>query len=691
MHRENKYSQKGSTKKNSSPPQDIIRVALAGNPNSGKSTLFNFLTGSRQRIGNWPGVTVERREGEFTLEGARVLVVDLPGTYALSCVSMDESIARDYILDARPDIIVNIIDATALERNLYLTITLLEMGVPVVVVLNMMDLVEKEGIVIDTDEISKVLDVPVIKAVATQGIGIEEAKKQIVEQAKRAPLDFKLRYGNDIRKNILLIQEKLETSDIALHYPPRWLAIKILEKDTGITQQIEQYEEGRAILRLAGERARKFEQRYGYELEMSIVERRYGFLHGLIKECVSHQKFQTEQRINVTDRIDQVVINKYLGIPIFFVTMFVLFQLVFLLGNPLADVVDIVFGLLSRGAATVLNLIHTPDFIVSLVSEGIISGVGAVVVFLPNILLLFFLISILEDSGYMARAAFVTDRVMHALGLHGKSFIPMLLGFGCSVPAIMGTRILESRKDRLLTILIIPFMSCSARMPIYILFAGAFFAQYQGWVIFGIYILGIFAAIGSAQLFKRVFFREEVAPLIMEMPPYRLPKLKGILFHTWLRGLMFLKKAGTVIVAAVIIVWLLAALPPGAEYGSKQSIMGYVGRGIAPILEPAGFGNWSSAIALIFGFFAKEAVVSTLGTTLGTAGAGLQNALQAQFTPVSAMAFMVFCLLYVPCLPTFVTIWKEAGAKWALFQALYSTTLAWSVAVIIYQLGSLLM
>lgn len=666
-------------------------VALVGNPNCGKSTIFNRLTGARQRVGNWPGVTVERKEGEFELNNIKVKVVDLPGTYALSAYSLDEKIARDFILDGNPDIIVDIVNAASLERNLYLTMILLEMGCPLVIALNMIDLVEKDGLEIDTSKLSTVLGVPVVKTAAVKGIGIQELKECIISYTTSESAEkFSINYGNSIEKILNKIEQNLQERNIPLPGTRRWQAVKILENDPLILEKIKSTSYGTEILSLAQEEAKKFERSYGFDLETAIIERRYGFIHGLVKECV-YTRIQPERRINITDKIDQIVLNKYLGVPIFLIAMWLTFMLVFTVGNPLADVIDAFFGWVAGAVAKLFTAIGLPEMLVSLVADGVISGVGSVLVFLPNILILFFIIAFLEDSGYMARAAFVTDRFMHKLGLHGKSFIPMILGFGCNIPAVMGTRILESRKDRLLTILIIPFMSCSARLPIYILFTGAFFAQYQGWIIFGLYLFGVLVAILSAQLFKALFFKEEVAPLIMELPPYHLPAIRGILIHTWHRGSLFLRKAGTIILSAVVLVWMLASFPPGVEYASQHSIIGQIGKLIAPLLKPAGFGNWESAISLMFGFIAKEVVVGTLGTIYGASGEGLLSAIQHHFTPLSGLSFMFFSLIYVPCIATIATIWKEAGKKWALFSMAYSTGIAWVVAVIIYQIGNLVM
>ncbi len=667
--------------------QKEIIVGLVGNPNSGKTTVFNSLTGFHHRVGNWPGVTVERKEGEFYSNGRRVFIIDLPGTYSLGAISLDEKIAREFILEDKSDVIVDIVDASVIERHLYLTVTLLEMGAPLILVLNMMDIAQKQGITIDNEEISEVFGIPVVETVALVGKGIEELKEAIIHYEPPDKHTFKVHYGNDIEKIIREIEEVSSALSIVEKYPHRWVVLKILENDLGIVEKIKNDPAGEKVLRLAKERSDWFEKTYGLDMEMAITEGRYGFVHGLIKECVTKRVQDTEFLLNVSDKIDQVFVNRYLGLPLFLLSMWITFQLVFMVGNPLARLIEIVFELMSKGATSFLSYVSAPEFMISLVSDGIISGVGSVVVFLPNILILFFLISILEDSGYMARAAFVMDRIMHALGLHGKSFIPMILGFGCSVPAILGTRILESRKDRHLTILLIPFMSCSARLPVYVFFSAAFFAQSQGWVIFGLYMFGILVAILTAQIFRKFFIREEAAPLIMELPPYRVPKLKGIVFHTWIRGAHFLKKAGTVIFAAVMVVWLLSSLPPGVDYASSQSLIGTIGSKISFFFIPPGFGEWQSSVALLVGVAAKEAIVGTLGATYGATGQALRSIIQSHFNPLSALSFMIFTLLYVPCIPAVIAIWQEAGRKLAFISIFYSLGVAWIIATVVYQVG----
>ncbi|MBW2039278.1 MAG: ferrous iron transport protein B [Deltaproteobacteria bacterium] len=660
-----------------------ILIALAGNPNTGKTTVFNQLTGSRQHVGNWPGVTVEKKEGEFTFQGARVRVVDLPGTYGLTAYSIDEKIARDFLVKERPDLVVAIVDATNLERNLYLVTQLLELKVNLIICLNMLDLAEKRGWEIDIQTVSDVVRAPVVPTVANKGQGIEDLKKTILSTATRTDNKFKIDYGRDTETMIEEVEEEIRSLE-DFPYPPRWSTIKFLEGDPDVLKLLYRkgIDEGKLNRFLL-----KVQRDLGYDdLETLIAERRYGYIHGLCKECIK-KRADIEERINWSDQIDKVLTNKYLGIPIFLAFMVMTFQIVFGLGGPLADLIDAFFGWLGSGTTSLLQPLGAPPWIISLLSDGIIAGVGSVLVFLPHILLLFLAIAILEDSGYMARAAFVMDRLMHALGLHGKSFIPMIIGFGCNIPAIMATRTLESKKDRILTILVNPLMSCSARLPIYTLFAGAFFAQRQGLVVFSLYLLGIVLATIMARIFKAIFFREEVAPLIMELPPYRLPSLKGVILHMWERGSLFVRKAGTIIFAGVVLIWLLASLPPGVEYGSQGSLIGRLGSIFAPLLKPAGFGFWQAAVALLFGIVAKEVVVGTLGTLYGVEGEGLREVLPQYFVPLSAYAFMTMSLIYIPCIAAIATIKRETNWRWTLLAVSYSLILGWILAVLIYQIG----
>ena len=662
-----------------------ILVALAGNPNTGKTTVFNQLTGSRQHTGNWPGVTVEKKEGEFSLHGTKVKVVDLPGTYGLTAYSIDEKIARDFVVKEKPNVVVAIVDASNLERNLYLVTQLLELEVNLVICLNMMDMAQRGGWEIDIRTLSDVMKSPVVPTVANKGEGIEELKKAILSAAASTDNKFRINYGKDAEAMIEEVEEKLRSLG-EIPYPDRWSAIKFLEGDPEVTKTLLK----KGIDQKGLERfLRKVQRDLGYDdLETLIAERRYGYIHGVCKECIK-KRAGIEERINWSDQIDKVLTNKYLGIPIFLAFMVVTFQIVFGLGGPLADLIDALFGWFGGVVTSMLQSLGAPAWSISLFSDGIIAGIGSVLVFLPHILLLFLAIAVLEDSGYMARAAFVMDRLMHALGLHGKSFIPLIIGFGCNIPAIMATRTLESKKDRIITILVNPLMSCSARLPIYTLFAGAFFAQRQGLVVFSLYLLGIVLAIIMARTFKGLFFREEVAPLIMELPPYRLPTLKGVLLHMWERGRLFVRKAGTIIFAGVVVIWLLASLPPGVEYGSQESLIGRLGSIFAPLLKPAGFGFWQAAVALLFGIVAKEVVVGTLGTLYGVEEEGLKGILPHYFTPLSAYAFMTMSLIYIPCIAAIATIKKETNWRWTLLAVSYSLVLGWIIAVLIYQAGRL--
>ncbi len=661
-----------------------ITIALCGNPNSGKTTVFNLLTGSRQKTGNWPGVTVEKKEGLFEKGEKRVKVVDLPGTYSLTAYSIDEKIARDFLINGRPDRTVVIVDSTNLERNLYLTIELLEMGIDCILLLNMMDLAEKNGIRIDIDKLSKALGIPVIPAVAIKNKGIEELKEAIVSDKRSTPLikvDYRI-----VENSINKLSKMIEEID-GYNLPSRWTAIKLLEGDEQVKEWLSNFSKGKEVIALSEKEILSCEENIGEDVESYIIERRYGFISGLVKECQKRIS-PIGERLSISDRIDKIVLNRWLGIPIFLFFMWLSFKLVFSLGNPIADIIDGFFSSLSDLTKKTIG----ENWISSLISDGIIAGVGSVLVFLPNIMILFLIIGFLEDCGYMARAAFVMDRLMHSLGLHGKSFIPMILGFGCNIPGIMACRTLDSEKDRILTILINPFMSCSARLPIYILFAGTFFSSHASDIVFSMYILGIIVAIFTAILFKSLFFKEEVSPLIMELPPYRMPTFKNVIIQMWTRSSLFLKKAGTVIFGGVILIWLLSSMPPGVKYASESSLIGRFGKIFAPIFSPAGFGFWQAAVALIFGILAKEIVVGTLGTLFGVEEEGLNKVLPHYFTKLSSFSFMVMSLLYIPCIASIGAIRAETGSwKWTAITVFWSLFIGWTLAVIFYQLGKLLL
>lgn len=665
-----------------------IRIALAGNPNVGKSTLFNQLTGMRQHVGNWPGKTVEKKEGAFHYKDIEIEMVDLPGNYSLSAYSIEEIVSRDYIVDENPDVIVNIVDASNLERNLYLTVQMMELGANLVLALNMNKFAAKKGLSIDAKKLSKLLGIPVVKIEASDETGSEDLLNAIITVYKK-PNDVqkRLNYGVELSEHINELQRIIEADNALNNISSNWTAIKLLENDKIIIEKVKQTQNGPNIVSNSEKIQKHLKDIFGEDSDEAIADARYGFIAGLMQESVKKPKID---KITRSDYIDQVVTNKYLGIPIFLFIMWLTFQITFTVGAPFQELVETFFGWLGETVASILGT----GWVSSLVVDGIIGGVGGVLVFVPLIFLLFLMLSILEDSGYLARAAFLMDKFMHKLvGLHGKSFIPMILGFGCCVPGIMATRTLENEKDRLLTMLIVPFMSCSARLPVYALFAAAFFSAYQGWVIFSLYLLGMMVAIIMAFIFKKTLFAGISAPFVMELPPYRRPTLKGTLIHTWERGYLFIKKAGTIILALSVAIWVLSSLPMGVEYGSQASITGQIGTVMAPVFAPLGFGQWQPSVSLIFGILAKEVVISTFGTLygVGDGGSGIITALHDTFSPLAAYSFMAFVLLYIPCLATIGTIKRETNSwKWPVFTIIYTTAVAWVVSFIIYQGGSLL-
>ncbi len=665
------------------------KIALAGNPNSGKTTVFNLLCGANEKIGNWPGTTVEKKEGFISYSGMDIKVVDLPGIYSLSAYSIDERIARDFLIREKPQLTLCVIDASNLERTLYLVIQLLELGQNVLLVLNMMDIVEKKGIKINTQELSEILGVDVVKTVAVKGKGIDELKSKILSNIdKRKKNSFKIDY-HSLETFINKMSALFEREKLTVDIPLRAISLRILEGDLDFLEEAKRngiYDKVENIKKDAEDIVLK---ETSDDLETFIIEKRYAFIKGVVEECVE-RKISLEERISFSDKLDKVLTNKFLGLPLFLFFMYLLFQMVFTLGGPISDIIDGFFGSLGKTIKTFSQNNGFPQWIGSFVSDGIISGVGSVLVFLPNIMLLFLGISFLEDSGYLARCAFIMDRFMHALGLHGKSFIPMLLGFGCNIPAIMATRTLESRKDRILTILITPLISCSARLPVYTLFASVFFANHQGLVVFSIYLLGIVLAIVVAKIFKHIFFKGEVAPLIMELPPYRMPTLKNLWLSMWTRSALFIKKAGTIIFLAVVVIWPLSNLPPGCEHAGENSIIGKFGKMIAPIFAPAGFGFWQAGVALVFGVLAKEVVVGTFGTLFGAEEEGLKQIISQYFTPLSAYSFMIMTLVYIPCIAAIATIKRETNWRWAVLSVSYSLLLGWVLSVAFYQVGKFL-
>ena len=692
----------------SEPSSRPIVVGLAGNPNSGKTTVFNELTGARQHVGNYPGVTVEKKEGDREFRGRQLHFVDLPGTYSLSAYSLEEIVARDFVLEEKPDVIVDVVDAANLERNLYLTSMFVELDRPVVLALNMMDAAEARGKRIDVELLGQLLGMPVVPLVARRGHGIPELLEAVVQaaDAEKEP-QARINFGPELEPHIARLEELITRSDAAGNLPARWLAIKLLENDSQIRQRFERFgEPGQRILKLADDERRHLRQIIGDDAEVAIADRRYGFVSGACREAVSDIHLR---RTDWSERVDAVVTNRVIGLPVFFLFMWVMFELVFRLGNPLMNLLDNFFVWL----AVIVRATIPPGSLQSLIADGVIGGVGGVLVFLPNILLLFLAISFLEDSGYMSRAAFVIDRVMHQVGLHGKSFISMLIGFGCTVPAILSTRMLESPRERLVTILVVPLMSCGARLPVYILLAGTFFTPAMaGKLIFVIYALGVLLALLMARLFSSYLLKAPAQPFVMELPPYRWPTLKGTAVHMWDRGWMYIKKAGTTILAMSICMWFLLshpALPPPApgdpvmtpEQQAQATIAhsygGRLGKVFEPVLRPLGF-DYRIGTALFAGVAAKEIIVSTFSTmySLGEADAEsreLREALRRDpvFTPLVAFTLMVFVLIYIPCASTVAAIYKETCSwRWTAFAVAYTCTLAWIVSLVVYQVGRLI-
>lgn len=668
-------------------------IALAGNPNTGKTSLFNALTGSNQHVGNWPGVTVERKEGRFRSSGEEVKVVDLPGIYSLGAASLDEEIAADYLLRNRPDLAVVVADASNLERSLYLAVQMLEIGTPLVLALNMMDMASEKGILIDVARLAALLGVPVVPTVARRKEGIEELKERIVLslQEKRFSSSFSLPYGERLNPLFDALESFLAgRAELIAGLSARSAAVKFVEGDAALLAAAESKGLRKEMEALFAEKGRKVEEELGYDLQTAVIERRWGFVSGVTAEAVKRD-LSLKARLTLSDRIDRVVTSRALGLPFFFLVTWAVFRLTYALGDPLVELLEGVFESLGEWSGELLAGAGFSEIVSSFVQDGLIGGLGSVVVFFPHIFILFAFIALLEDSGYMARGAFVMDRVMHLMGLHGKSFIPMLMGFGCNVPSMMATRILEQPRDRMITLLVLPFMSCSARLPVFVLFAGVFFGAHAGTAVFSLYVLGIVVAVLAAKALGSTLFKGESSQLVMELPPYHVPSLSMVLRHAWERGFLFLQKAGTFILLSVIAVWALASFPWGVEYGSSESVVGRLGHILAPLFAPAGFGFWQAAVALFFGFLAKEVVVGTLGALLGSGEAGLAAALPALFTPLSAYAFLVMTLLYVPCVAAVAAFRRETGSwAWTLFMIAYTTLVGYGGAVLVYQGGKLL-
>jgi len=714
-----------------------VTVAVAGNPNSGKSTLINALAGTRLSVGNWPGVTVEKKSAIFEYEGTKIRLVDLPGTYSLSPYTQEEIIAGDYLVNEKPDLVINVVDATNLERNLYLTVQLLELGIPVVIAMNIYDEAVKKGYEIEIKTMEEMLGVRVIPTVATKKTGLDDLLKAVTDitDGTFSHQPKKLNYGADIESAASAVEAQIRNSypKLTEKYPLRWLAFKLMEKDSHTMEEINIG----GTISFVDEKTEHLRKAHGEDIESIMADERYALASGLAHEVLKKPEFR---KMEITEKIDKIALNRFLGIPIFLAAMWLVFKLTFDVSKPFADWMNsTASGPFKRWAEVLMSLIKAPDWTASLVTDGVIAGVGSVIVFVPVIFAMMFFITFLEGSGYMARAAFVMDRAMHAIGLHGKSFIPMLLGFGCNVPAVYATRTLENPKDKALTALLIPLMSCGARLPVYVVFIGAFFSAHAGTVLWSLYVMGIVLAVAMGLIFKKTLFRGEAPVFIMELPPYRMPSFKSLMIHTWEKGKHFLVKAGTYILAVSILVWFLLNLPWGVEQ-KRDSYLGKTGQIIAPVLEPLGFGSWEAASSLISGLIAKEIVVGTMGeiyvtkaeeekkerpsfredlrdvvVSFGTAAkaaalnvfstpgisslsaeedekrAGLKGEIQKAFTPLSAYAFIVFILLYMPCVVVAIAMRQEFGTwKWFGVAFAYQIVLAWVVAFVIYQGGKLL-
>ncbi|MGB8424740.1 MAG: ferrous iron transport protein B [Desulfobacterales bacterium] len=719
-----------------------LTIALSGNPNSGKTTIFNQITGTRQKVGNWPGVTVEKKEGLIFRHGYELKIIDLPGTYSLTPYSIEEIVARNYILDETPDVVIVIIDASNLERSLYLATQIRELDCKVIFALNMADLARTRGNKIDEKKLSELLDVPVAFTVGNKNEGIDtllEMAIGLAETDATAHPARRVQYSKDIEEAIDKLRHSIEAHTAGrLPYDTRWTAIKLLEEDNIVRRQLIEKagDSAEGLLELTASLRDLLRKRFDDEPEIIMTDERYGFIAGIVKEVLVNTN---RRRIDTSRNIDLVLTNRFLGFPIFIFFIWAMFQLTFTAGEyPMAVIAAAVDAI-----SAFLSQVLPASLIKDLLLDGIVAGIGSVIVFLPNILILFFCIALFEDTGYMARSAFLMDKIMHLIGLHGKSFIPMLMGFGCNVPAVMATRTLESEKDRILTIMITPFMSCSAKLPVYIALAGTFFGARAGSVIFGIYLFGIVLSMATGRLFRSTLLKGADAPFVMELPPYRAPTLTSLMIHMWDRSKIFLKKMGGVILIGSVVIWFLSAFPRNggdakdfaadsariaATYTEmirtaseddkprleaqkdealaalareqrsqrvESSLMGHIGKAMAPIFAPLGI-DWRGGVALVSGFVAKEIVVSTLGVLYAVDEnknlTALQTALKnSGMTPLSALSMMIFVLLYLPCLATVAAIRRETGSiKWMLFSIFYSTSIAWLAALCVYQGGRLL-
>lgn len=714
-----------------------IHLALVGNPNCGKTTLYNHASSSHERVGNYSGVTVDAREGFIRKFGYRFKIVDLPGTYSITDYTPEELYVRNHIIEETPDIVINVVDASNIERNLYLTTQLIDMNVKVIIALNMYDEMQKSGATLDHEALGKMLGIPIIPIIAKNGTGIDTLLQKTIDVYEdRDPIVryISINYGTILEKSINAIQPYIkENSSVYPQFSSRYLSIKLLEKDTEVLAKISaECSNGKQIREGVEEEIKKIETEYKETSDTVITNLKYGFIDGALSETYREGLRENRKKSN---SIDNILTSKILGFPIFIFFMWLMFQATFTLGQIPMDWIDLWVSKLGDFVSA-----RMPDGIFKdLLVDGIIGGVGGVIIFLPNILILFLFISFMEDTGYMARASFLMDKIMHKMGLHGKSFIPMLMGFGCNIPAIMATRTLESRKDRVMTILAIPFMSCSARLPVYVLLISAFFTKNQGLVLISIYFFGVFVAVLTALMSKKLIFKGQDMPFVIELPPYRMPTAKSTLIHMWNKASQYLRKMGSVILMASILIWALGYFPRNIEHAvdfeekiaqvranpswdndtkqekitliehqqsaehQKKSYIGQIGHFVEPVIRPLGY-DWKIGVSILTGIAAKEIVVSTMGVLYQSsdtddATANLEKKLQEQtytsgskkgekvFTPLVAYGFMVFVLLYFPCVAAIVAVRKEAGIRWALFVAIYTTLVAWVAAFLVYQVG----
>ena len=681
----------------------VIRVALVGNPNCGKTSLFNIASGSHEHVGNYSGVTVDAKEGNFEYGGYKFVIVDLPGTYSISGFSPEELYVRRNLVEETPDIVVNVVDASNLERNLYLTTQIIDMNLRVVMALNMFDELRAKGDELDIKTLGHLLGMPIVPTVSKTGEGIDGLFDKVIELYENPSPEIArhihINHGQELEQSIDRVKMAIQKNqDIRYKYSTRYLAIKLLENDKEAAAVIDTLPNKDEIIAIKYDEQKRFESLMGTSTESAVVDAKYAFVKGALAETWKPGMVKKKHR-SMTDRIDAIITNKWLAFPIFFLILYIVFFGTFTLGEYPMQWIDWTVAKFGDFVESII-----PDdmaMVRDLMTDGIIGGVGSVLVFLPNIVLLYFFISLLEDSGYMARAAFIMDRLMHKMGLHGKSFIPMIMGFGCNVPAIMATRTIESRKSRLITTLIVPFMSCSGRLPVYILIVGAFFPGHASIVLLGLYVTGIVVAILTAKVMSR-FFKDDDLPFVMELPPYRIPTTKSILRHTWEKGKQYLHKISGIILISSIFIWFLGYFPNHDKYEDKvsqqeNSFLVYIGKSIEPVLEPLGF-DWQMGVGVISGIAAKELVVSSMGVMYsidedvesGTGETKLQQALQNSITPAAALAFLVFVLLYFPCIATFGAIMTETGGwKWPAFSAVYTIVLAWVMAFIVYRVALL--